>query len=151
MLTVRLLIVFIAVHEPHEPSDQILHHRGVETVDDVLPVPFVGYQFRGFQRGQMVADRWFAHVELFRELTGRHVTFAQQFQNAPSRRIGERFEPLSCHAFLLYDTEYLDIFLFRQLSKYMLRTYIFTPARLPRLTNHKFMKEDDDVYATECR
>ena len=41
-MIIRLIDVSIAVHESHEPSDQILHHRGVETVDDVLPVLFVG-------------------------------------------------------------------------------------------------------------
>ena len=51
-----------------EPSDQVLHDRGVEAIHDVLPMPFVRYETGVPERRQMMAERWFADVEMLREL-----------------------------------------------------------------------------------
>lgn len=57
----------------------------------------VGHQPGVFKRRQVMAQRRLTDIEMLGKLPRRAIALAQQFQNAPPRRIGQRLKTLSRH------------------------------------------------------
>lgn len=75
-----------------EPAKHLFKYRGVQRIDDELPVTFVLHQPRVLQRIEVVRDAGLRHIEKIGDFPGRPVLFTQQPENLPPGRVGERFE-----------------------------------------------------------
>src|SRR5579864_1134071 len=79
----------IRLHPLHQVLDEILKHRGVELVLDLLPVSFSRDQAGFFQHAEMPRYRRPAGFESRRDLAGRTRRRAQETQNLAASRIRE--------------------------------------------------------------
>ena len=84
-----LFRVRLARHQTEivKPFEQLLKHRQVQPVQNVLPLPLVRHQPRLLQNGQVVAHRGFCHFKMLGNLSCRQVALIQQLQNSPPGRV----------------------------------------------------------------
>ena len=71
------------LREAQKPPDEILHNGGVQAVDDVLSATLIAHEACRLERGEVVAERRLAYVEVLGELARREVAVAQKLEDAP--------------------------------------------------------------------
>src|SRR5262249_2829792 len=78
--------------QPPNEGQQILNHRGIEEVIDLLSLATRGDQICLTEHGEVVRHRRSAHVEVSRQVARRLLTAPQESKNLSTRRVGQRFE-----------------------------------------------------------
>src|ERR1700724_437845 len=80
----------IRFHPFHQVLDEILEHRGVELVVDLLSVSFRRDQTGVFQDAEVPRDGWPARVEPRRDLAGGARRGAEEPEYLATGRVGQR-------------------------------------------------------------
>jgi hypothetical protein len=95
--------------QAHEFLHQLLRDRGVERIDNPLPVTPRQDQLGIFEDAEMVRDAGGGNIERRADFTRRQVALAQHAEDAAARGVGEGLQRLR---------EAVEHSIFRQSSKY---------------------------------
>jgi hypothetical protein len=80
--------------EIEQERRDVLEHRGVERVDELLPAPLAAHEARGLEDVEVMRHRALRQLERVRQLARGPRATLQELEHPAAARIGQRLEDL---------------------------------------------------------